>query len=78
MKRWYNKFNRGRHSLTDEFRKGHPKSVVGPEDINAVQKLIMQDRHVKYTVENVCDFTMHYSTNCNVKLQSEYCRVELQ
>ena len=32
----------------DEFRKDHPKSVVGPEKINVVQKLIMQDRHVTY------------------------------
>ena len=48
VKRWYNDFIRGRHSLTDEFRKGRPKSVVGPENINAVQKLIMQDRHVTY------------------------------
>ena len=48
MKRWYNEFNRGRHSLTDQFRKGRPKSVVGPENINAVQKLIMQDRYMTY------------------------------
>ena len=48
MKRWYNEFNRGRHSLTNEFRKDRLKSVVGPENINAVQKLIMQDRHVTY------------------------------
>ena len=46
VKRWYNEFNRGRHSLTGEFRKGRPKSVVGPENINAVQKLTMQDRYV--------------------------------
>ena len=37
VKRWYKKFNRGRHSLTDEFRKSRPKSVVGPENINAVK-----------------------------------------
>ena len=48
MKRWYKEFNRGHHSLTDEFRKGRSKSVVGLENINAVQKLIMQDRHVTY------------------------------
>ena len=48
MKPWYDEFNRGRHSLTDEFRKGRPKLVVGPENINALQKLIMQDRHVTY------------------------------
>ena len=30
VKRWYNQFNRGRHSLTNQFRKDRPKSVVGP------------------------------------------------
>ena len=48
VKRWFNEFNRERHSLTDEFRKYRPKLVLGPENINAVQKLIMQDRHVTY------------------------------
>ena len=48
VKRWYNEFNRGRCSLTDESREGHPKSVVMSENIDAVQKLIMQDRHVTY------------------------------
>ena len=48
MKRWYNEFNRGRHLLNDEFRKGRTKSVVKPEKINAVQKLMMQDRHMTY------------------------------
>ena len=31
-----------------------------------------------YTVENVCDFTIHYSINCNVKLQSEHYGVKSQ
>ena len=48
LKWWYNEFNRGRHSITYEFPKARPKSVVEPEYINAVQKLIMQDRHVTY------------------------------
>ena len=48
VKSWYNEFNRGRHSLTDEFRKDRPKSVIQPEKINAVLKLMMQDRHVTY------------------------------
>ncbi|KYQ48359.1 Histone-lysine N-methyltransferase SETMAR [Trachymyrmex zeteki] len=48
VKRWYNEFNRGRRSLTDESREGRPKSVVVSENIDAVQKLIMQDRHVIY------------------------------
>ena len=42
VKRWYNEFNRGRHSLTDEFRKGRLKLVFGPENLNALQKLIMK------------------------------------
>ena len=44
----YNEFNRRRHMLTDEFRKDCPKSVIGPENINTVQKLIIQDRYVTY------------------------------
>ena len=47
MIRWYNEFNRDHHSLSDKFRKGRPKSVTFSY-INAVQKLIMQDRHVTY------------------------------
>ena len=31
-----------------------------------------------YIVKNVCNFTIDYSINCNVKLQLEYCRVKLQ
>ena len=48
VKRCYNEFNRGHHSLTDQFRKGRPKSIVGLENIIPVQKLIMQDRQVTY------------------------------
>ena len=48
VKRWYDKFNHSRRPLTNKFRKGHPKSVVWPENINTVQKLIIQDRHVTY------------------------------
>ena len=44
----YGKFNRGRSSLRDEFREGHPKSVVVLETIDAVLQLILQDRHVTY------------------------------
>ena len=41
VKRQYDDFSRGHHSLNDEFRKGRLKSVVGPKNINAAQKLIM-------------------------------------
>ena len=45
---WFSEFNRGRRSLTDEFKEGRPKSIVVPENIDAVRELIMQDRHVTY------------------------------
>lgn len=48
VKRWYSEFNRGRTSLQNELREGRPKSVVVPKNIDAVQKLIMLDRHVTY------------------------------
>ncbi|GBP20576.1 hypothetical protein EVAR_93690_1 [Eumeta japonica] len=34
--------------LTDEFEEGCPKSVVVPQNIDAVWELIMQDRHISY------------------------------
>ncbi|GBP20853.1 hypothetical protein EVAR_80670_1 [Eumeta japonica] len=34
--------------LTDEFKEGRFKSVVVPQNIDAVRELIMQDRHVTY------------------------------
>lgn len=36
--------------LQDEFRAGRPKSVVVPENTNAVRKLTKQDRHMAYRV----------------------------
>lgn len=48
VKRWFNEFERGRRSLTDESREGRPKSAVLPENIDAVRELIKQDRHVTY------------------------------
>lgn len=43
---WYN-------SLTDEFRKGRPKWVVTPENIDAVEHLI-RDRHITYSEIEAC------------------------
>jgi transposase len=45
---WFSEFYRGRCLLTDEPREGRPKSVVSPENIDAVRELTMQDRHVTY------------------------------
>ncbi|GBP92200.1 hypothetical protein EVAR_62689_1 [Eumeta japonica] len=41
-------FNRGRSMLTDKFKEGRPKSVVVPQNIDAVRELTTQDRHVTY------------------------------
>ena len=38
----------GRSSLQNEFREGRSKSIVVPETINAMHKLILQDRHATY------------------------------
>ena len=46
--RWYGEFKWGCSSLQDEFRKGHPKSIVVPETIDAVHQLILQGCHVTY------------------------------
>ena len=50
---WFNEFNRGRSSLKDELREGHPKTVVLPENIDAVRELIRQDRHVTLQTFNI-------------------------
>lgn len=49
MKRWYNEFKRGRPLLKGEFREGRPESIFVPENIDSVQKLILQDRRVTYS-----------------------------
>ena len=51
-----------------EFRKDRPKSVVGPENINAVQKLIMQDRYVTY-----CEIEATLETSSTSIQYIKYC-----
>ncbi|GBP36813.1 hypothetical protein EVAR_28154_1 [Eumeta japonica] len=43
---WFSEFNRGQSMLTDEFKEGRPKSNVIPQNIDAVQGLIVEDRHL--------------------------------
>lgn len=45
---WYKEFKHGRSSLKDEPREGRPKTAVVPENVDAVRKLIEEDRHVTY------------------------------
>ena len=46
--RWFSEFQRERVSLSDAPREGRPKTAITQENINAVQKLIEEDRHVTY------------------------------
>ncbi|CAH1975367.1 unnamed protein product [Acanthoscelides obtectus] len=48
ISRWYGEFKRGRVILSDDPRVGAPKSAVSQENVDAVRKLIIEDRHVTY------------------------------
>ncbi|CAH1974688.1 unnamed protein product [Acanthoscelides obtectus] len=48
ISRWYGQFKRGRVSLRDDPRVGAPKTAVTQENVDAVRKLILEDRHVTY------------------------------
>ncbi|CAH1981042.1 unnamed protein product [Acanthoscelides obtectus] len=48
ISRWYAEFKRGRVNLSDDPRVGAPKTAVTQENVDAVHKLIIEDRHVTY------------------------------
>ncbi|CAH2012398.1 unnamed protein product, partial [Acanthoscelides obtectus] len=49
ISRWYGEFKPGRvRSLSDDPRVGAPKMAVTQENVDAVRKLIIEDRHVTY------------------------------
>ncbi|CAH2014203.1 unnamed protein product [Acanthoscelides obtectus] len=48
ISRWYGEFKRGRVSLSDDPRVGAPKTAATQENVNAVRKLIIEERHVTY------------------------------
>ncbi|CAH2002088.1 unnamed protein product [Acanthoscelides obtectus] len=48
ISRWYGEFKRGRVRLSDDPRVGAPKTAVTQENVDAVRKLIIEDRHVTY------------------------------
>ncbi|CAH2011689.1 unnamed protein product [Acanthoscelides obtectus] len=48
ISRWYGELKRGRVSLSDDPRVGAPKTAVTQETVDAVRKLIIEDRHVTY------------------------------
>ncbi|CAH1982735.1 unnamed protein product [Acanthoscelides obtectus] len=48
ISRWYGEFKRGRVSLSDDPRVGAPKTAITQKNVDAVRKLIIEDRHVTY------------------------------
>ncbi|CAH1966648.1 unnamed protein product [Acanthoscelides obtectus] len=48
ISRWYGEFKRGRVSLSDDPRVGAPKTAITQENVDAVRKLIIENRHVTY------------------------------
>ncbi|CAH1966094.1 unnamed protein product [Acanthoscelides obtectus] len=49
ISRWYGEFKHGRVSLSDDPRVGAPKTAVTQENVDAVRKLIIEDRHISKT-----------------------------
>ncbi|CAH1989832.1 unnamed protein product [Acanthoscelides obtectus] len=56
--RRYGEFKRGRVSLSDDPRVGAPKTAVTQENVDAVRKLIIEDRH--NSDEQCIDKIIHY------------------
>ncbi|CAH1959169.1 unnamed protein product [Acanthoscelides obtectus] len=48
ISRWYGELKRGRVSLSDDSRMGAPKTAVTQENVDAVRKLNIEDRHVTH------------------------------
>jgi len=47
IQKWAAKFKRGRTSLEDDPREGHPKSATTPEIIEQVHNMVLDDRQMK-------------------------------
>ena len=46
VKKWATEFKRGRESLEDDTRSGHPASATTKENIGRVHHMVMDDRHL--------------------------------
>ncbi|CAH1995393.1 unnamed protein product [Acanthoscelides obtectus] len=67
ISRWYGEFKRGRVSLSDDPRVGPPKTAVTQENVDAVRKLIIEDRHHKAARVNWCQNTLDCFNSGNSK-----------
>ncbi|CAH2014210.1 unnamed protein product, partial [Acanthoscelides obtectus] len=67
--RWYGELKRGRVSLSDDSRVGAPKTAVTQENVDAVRKLNIENRHVTYREIEVC--LMISNTSIQIILHEE-------
>ena len=47
IERWANEFKRGRQSLEDDARSGRPATSTNPEQVQAVEALVVADRRIR-------------------------------
>ena len=50
---WYNRFKEGREYVNDDARPGHPNTSTTDEKIEAVKKIILNNRRI--TIREVAD-----------------------
>ena len=60
VKFWVGELKRGRTSLEDETRSGHPSDATGEEMCNKVRDLVYSDKRIKVTVEETAN-ALHIS-----------------
>jgi transposase len=72
IKKWAVEFKRGRTSLEDESREGHPKSATTTESIKQVHDMVLDDRQMK--VREIADHYRHFKRTCRIyfKRKIEY------
>ena len=50
---WYNRFKEGREDVNDDYRPGRPSTPITDENIEAVKKIILDNRRI--TIREVAD-----------------------
>ena len=53
VKKWAGEFKRGRESLEDDPRSGHPSTATTQENIDCIHKMVMDDRYL--TVNHIAN-----------------------
>jgi len=53
VKSWLAKFKRGRNSVEDEHRSGHPKDAASTENVQIVNDMLKEDR--RHTIQHIVE-----------------------